>query len=127
VFAFFRLAIYDSRPMAALLFCQCGSDRVDIANWNVARAWIKCFTCGREAWIDGFTVSEFDPAISENAVGAAALVRQPKPMSTIQTTLIYLDAIWQRHLQIRRDDTATSDVFEPEHDVRFAKMSHLDE
>ena len=45
-FAFFRLTIYDSRPLAALLFCQCGSDRVDIANWNVARARIKCFTCG---------------------------------------------------------------------------------
>ena len=47
--------------MAVLLFCQCGSDRVDIKLWNVRRAQIHCFTCGHEAWLDGFTVGEFDP------------------------------------------------------------------
>jgi hypothetical protein len=48
--------------VAVLLFCQCGSDRVDIKLWNVRRAQIQCLTCGHEAWLDGFTVSEFDPA-----------------------------------------------------------------
>jgi hypothetical protein len=28
----------------------------------VRRAQIHCLSCGREAWLDGFTVSEFDPA-----------------------------------------------------------------
>jgi hypothetical protein len=48
--------------MAVLLFCQCGSDRVDIKLWNVRRAQLHCLTCGQEAWLEGFTVSEFDPA-----------------------------------------------------------------
>jgi hypothetical protein len=47
--------------VAVLLFCQCGSDRVDIKLWNVRRAQLQCLTCGQEAWLDGFTVSEFDP------------------------------------------------------------------
>jgi hypothetical protein len=45
-----------------VLFCQCGSDRVDIKLWNNRRAQLQCFTCGQEAWLEGFTVSEFDPA-----------------------------------------------------------------
>jgi hypothetical protein len=44
-----------------LLFCHCGSDRVDIKLWNNRRAQLHCFTCGQEAWLEGFTVSEFDP------------------------------------------------------------------
>jgi hypothetical protein len=44
-----------------LLFCQCGSDRVDVTQWNASRARLRCFTCEREAWLDGFTISEFDP------------------------------------------------------------------
>ena len=48
--------------VAVVLFCQCGSDRVDIKLWNVRRAQLHCLTCGQEAWLDGFTVSEFDPA-----------------------------------------------------------------
>ena len=48
--------------MAVLLFCQCGSDRVDLKLWNVRRAQLHCLTCGQEAWLEGFTVSEFDPA-----------------------------------------------------------------
>jgi hypothetical protein len=39
-----------------------GSGRVDIKLWNVRRAQLHCLTCGHEAWIEGFTVSEFDPA-----------------------------------------------------------------
>lgn len=54
--------------MAVLLFCQCGSDRVDIKLWNVRRAQIHCLTCGQEASLDGFTVSEFEPA---KLIGAA--------------------------------------------------------
>jgi hypothetical protein len=44
-----------------LVFCQCGSDRVDIKLWNGQRPQIRCLTCGREAWLDGFTLSEFEP------------------------------------------------------------------
>jgi hypothetical protein len=38
------------------------SDRVEIKLWNVRRAQLHCLTCGQEAWLDGFTISEFDPA-----------------------------------------------------------------
>ena len=48
--------------MAVVLFCQCGSDRVDIKCWNNRRAQLQCYTCGQEAWLEGFTVSDFDPA-----------------------------------------------------------------
>jgi len=34
--------------MARLVFCQCGSERVDIVNWNVNRACLHCFTCGKD-------------------------------------------------------------------------------
>ena len=47
--------------MPVVLFCQCGSDRVDITQWNGSRARLRCFSCEREAWLDGFTVSEIDP------------------------------------------------------------------
>jgi hypothetical protein len=60
--------------VAVLLFCQCGSDRVDIKLWNVRRAQIHCLTCGQEAWLEGFTVSEFDPA----KLLAAAVVDQAR-------------------------------------------------
>jgi hypothetical protein len=45
-----------------LLFCQCGSDRVDVSTWNGSRARLRCFSCNHECWLEGFTVSEFDPA-----------------------------------------------------------------
>jgi hypothetical protein len=57
-----------------LVFCQCGSDRVDVTNWNASRARLHCFSCGRECWLDGFTVSEFDPS----KLFAAALVDQAR-------------------------------------------------
>jgi hypothetical protein len=60
--------------MAVLLFCQCGSDRVDVKLWNGRRAQIQCLTCGHEAWLDGFTVSEFEPS----RLLAAALVDQAR-------------------------------------------------
>jgi hypothetical protein len=60
--------------VAALLFCQCGSDRVDIKLWNVRRAQIQCLTCGHEAWLDGFTISEFEPV----KLMTAALVEQAR-------------------------------------------------
>ena len=60
--------------MASLVFCQCGSDRVDITNWNVNRARLHCFSCGRESWLDGFTISEFDPS----KLFAAALIDQAR-------------------------------------------------
>ena len=61
VLPFVRLATRLLR-VPVILFCQCGSDRVDIKLWNVRRAQLQCFTCGQEAWLEGFTVSEFDPA-----------------------------------------------------------------
>ena len=53
---------YYTASVPVVLFCQCGSDRVDIKLWNNRRAQLRCFTCGHEAWLEGFTVSEFDPA-----------------------------------------------------------------
>ena len=43
-----------------VLFCQCGSDRVDIDKWDNQRALLKCFTCERTAWVEDFTVGKFD-------------------------------------------------------------------
>lgn len=60
--------------MAVLLFCQCGSDRVELGQWNGIRVRLRCGTCGRECWLDGFTVSEFDPA----KLLASALVDQAR-------------------------------------------------
>ena len=57
-----------------LLFCQCGSDRVDVSSWNGRRARIRCLTCNQESWLDGFTVSEFDPA----RLLSAALIDQAR-------------------------------------------------
>ena len=45
-----------------LLFCQCGSDRVDITQWNGRRARLHCLTCEQETWLEGFTVSDLDAA-----------------------------------------------------------------
>jgi len=44
-----------------LLFCACGSDRVDISGWQGRRAQIRCASCGHQGFLDGFTLSEFDP------------------------------------------------------------------
>ena len=60
-FAFCSIGRYAG-PVPVLLFCQCGSDRVDIKLWNVRRAQLQCLTCGQQAWLEGFTVSDFDPA-----------------------------------------------------------------
>ena len=60
--------------MAVLLFCLCGSDRVDIKLWNARRSQLHCFTCGQESWLEGFTVSEFDPA----KLLAAAVIDQAR-------------------------------------------------
>jgi hypothetical protein len=57
-----------------LLFCQCGSDRVNIKLWSGSRPQIHCLTCHKEAWLDGFTVSEFDPAM----LLTAALIDQAR-------------------------------------------------
>lgn len=62
VLLFLRSIDTLGEPMAVLLFCQCGSDRVDVRLWNGRRAQLQCFSCGQEAWLEGFTVSEFDPA-----------------------------------------------------------------
>ena len=64
----------SSLTVASLLFCQCGSDRVDLSLWNGRRPRIRCLTCSHEAWLDGFTVSDFDPG----ALLAAALVDQAR-------------------------------------------------
>jgi hypothetical protein len=46
--------------MAMVLFCQCGSDKVDVDKWDNQRMLLKCFTCERTAWVDGFTVGKLD-------------------------------------------------------------------
>jgi hypothetical protein len=46
--------------MAVLLFCKCGSDKVDVSRWNGERALLRCYTCGHHSWLDGFTVGELD-------------------------------------------------------------------
>jgi hypothetical protein len=50
-------------------FCQCGSDKVDIDRWDNQRMLLKCFTCERTAWVDGFTVGKLD--FVEQLFGAA--------------------------------------------------------
>ena len=75
--------------MPVLLFCQCGSDRVDIKLWNMKRAQVQRLTCGHEAWLDGFTVSEFDPAklLTDAIVDQARKHRKRSPdeMARIQS------------------------------------------
>ena len=43
-----------------VLFCQCGSDKVDVGKWDNQRMPLKCFTCERTAWVEGFTVVKLD-------------------------------------------------------------------
>src|SRR5579859_6841248 len=73
--------------VAVLLFCQCGSDRVDV--WNGRRARLRCFSCNHEAWLDGFTVSEFDVLkLLTAAVGEQARKhrkRSPEEVARIQS------------------------------------------
>ena len=85
-FAFCSPNALDSPTVAVLLFCQCGSDRVDIKLWNVRRAQIHCLTCGQEAWLDGFTVSEFEPAklIGAALVDQARKHRKRSPEDTVR-------------------------------------------
>jgi hypothetical protein len=61
VFCFLFAIDLHSSSVAVVLFCQCGSDRVDVTQWNGSPARLRCFTCEREAWLDGFTVSDLDP------------------------------------------------------------------
>ena len=74
LFCFLFAADLHCLAVAVVLFCQCGSDRVDITQWNGSRARIRCFTCEREAWLDGFTVSDFEPG----KLLAGALVDQAR-------------------------------------------------
>lgn len=64
--------------MPVILFCQRGSDRVDIKLWNVRRAQLQCFTCRQEAWLEGFTVSDFDPAKLLTAAVCRSSSQAPK-------------------------------------------------
>jgi hypothetical protein len=41
---------------------RCAALQPEIAGSKVRRAQPHCLTCGHEAWLDGFTVSDFDPA-----------------------------------------------------------------
>ena len=52
-----------------LVFCQCGSDKVDVARWdNQNRALFHCYTCEQEQWVTGFTLSKFE--FAEQLFGA---------------------------------------------------------
>ena len=57
---FVRLLRYAPDLMAMVLFCQCGSDKVDVDKWDNQRMLLKCFTCEKTAWVDGFTVGKLD-------------------------------------------------------------------
>lgn len=57
---YFRFLFARIPLVAALIFCQCGSDRVDVSQWNGRRARIRCLSCNQESWLDGFTLSDFD-------------------------------------------------------------------
>jgi hypothetical protein len=50
------------------------SESSDAADAYVNRARLHSFSCGRESWVDGFTISEFDPP----KLFAAALVDQAR-------------------------------------------------
>lgn len=54
---------------------------MDIKLWNMRRAQIHCLTCDHEAWLDGFTVSEFDPVklLMSAVVDQARKHRKPSP------------------------------------------------
>ena len=64
-----------------MLLCKCGSDRVDVKQWNGGGARIRCFTCENEAWLDGFTISSFEPMklIVAALVDEARKYRQRSP------------------------------------------------
>lgn len=34
---------------------------MDISSWNGGRAPIRYYTCNQKAWLDRFTISEFEP------------------------------------------------------------------
>ena len=61
--------------MPVLLFCQCrATARVTIHVWQGQRARLRCLACNREAWLDGFTISDFDPG----ALIVSALIDQAR-------------------------------------------------
>jgi hypothetical protein len=70
--------------VAMLLFCRCGSDRVDIGQWNGPRAQLTCYTCGQTAWLEGFTVGEFDlmRSLTGATVDQARKHRKRSPLET---------------------------------------------
>lgn len=43
-----------------VVFCGCGSDKVDIERWDNQRALLKCYTCEHSSWLEGFTVGKLD-------------------------------------------------------------------
>jgi hypothetical protein len=46
--------------VAIVSFCQGGSYRVDIDKLDNERVRLKCFTCERTAWVEGFTVGQLN-------------------------------------------------------------------
>jgi hypothetical protein len=71
-----------------IVYCRCGSDRVDITQWNGQRCLFTCYTCNQSSWVDGFTLGEFD--LMKNLIGAALdharkhRKRNPSEMQAIQ-------------------------------------------
>lgn len=46
--------------MPAIIFCQCGSDKVDVRYWmDKQTARIRCAECGNESQLTGFTLGRF--------------------------------------------------------------------
>ena len=81
-----------------IVFCECGSDRVNIDRWDNHRALLKCFTCERTSWVEGFTLGKLD--FVEQLFGAildqARKYRERNPVEQ------------QRLMQQRRDEKRAS-------------------
>jgi hypothetical protein len=62
-----------SAPAFSILFCACGSQRVDLSGWTGPGAPVfKCCDCGHSGSAPGFTVGRVDPPIAtERALEAA--------------------------------------------------------
>jgi len=78
--------LWGARPVISRnRWFSCGSDRVDIKLWNVRRGQLHCMTCGHEAWLDGFTVSDFDPVrLLTSAVIDQARKHRKRPPDEMQ-------------------------------------------
>jgi hypothetical protein len=83
-----------------VLFCQCGSDKVDIDTWDNQRVLLKCFTCERTAWVEGFTVGKLD--FVEQLFGAILdQARKYRKRNPAERERLFRDRLQQRRAERR--------------------------